>query len=196
MNLAALKDMTDGVASTPKRFFDVANEFGFTFNWGYASHTDTAYFSSGLLPVRARGLDRRLPTLGTGKYEWKGFLREREHPHGVKGPHGLLLNWNNQSAPGFMHGDDNPYGSVHRVELFDKFPHDVTLADDVSVMNRAATEDARSLVWPVVSKVLRTGPARDALDAARVATFSTIGSRGMRPASTPTRTARTTTPAP
>ncbi len=53
LNLAALKDMTDGVASTPKRFFDVANEFGFTFNWGYASHTDTAYFSSGLLPVRA-----------------------------------------------------------------------------------------------------------------------------------------------
>ncbi len=165
LNLAALKDMTDGVASTPKRFFDVANEFGFTFNWGYASHTDTAYFSSGLLPVRARGLDRRLPTLGTGQYEWKGFLREREHPHGVKGSHGLLLNWNNQSAPGFMHGDDNPYGSVHRVELFDKFPHDVTLADDVSVMNRAATEDAHSLVWPVVSKVLRTGPPRSALDA-------------------------------
>ncbi len=51
------------------------------------------------------------------------------------------------------------------MELFDKFPHDVTLADDVSVMNRAATEDAHSLVWPVVSKVLRTGPARSALDA-------------------------------
>jgi len=164
LNLAALKDMTDGVASTPEKFFDVANQFGFTFNWGYASRTDTAYFSSGRLPVRARGLDRRLPTLGTGAYEWKGFLREREHPHGVKGPHGLLLNWNNQSAPGFMHGDDEPYGSVHRVELFDKFPHDVTLADDVSVMNRAATEDTRSLVWPVVSEVLRKGPPPNGLD--------------------------------
>ncbi len=165
LNLAALKDMTDGAASTPKRFFHVANQFGFTFNWGYASRTDTAYFSSGLLPERARGLDRRLPTLGTGEYEWKGFLPERAHPHGVKGPDGLLLNWNNQSAPGFMHGDDNPYGSVHRVELFDKFPHDVTLADDVSVMNRAATEDAHSLVWPVVSDVLLTGAASNALDA-------------------------------
>jgi acyl-homoserine lactone acylase PvdQ len=165
LNLAALKDMTDGVASTPQRFFDVANQFGFTFNWGYASRTDTAYFTSGRLPERARGLDRRLPTLGTGEYEWKGFLPEREHPHGVKGPDGLLLNWNNQSAPGFMHGDDNPYGSVHRVELFDKFPRDVTLADDVSVMNRAATEDTRSLVWPVVSEALRTGTAPSALDA-------------------------------
>src|SRR5262249_9364008 len=77
---------------------------------------------------------------------------------------GLLLNWNNQSAPGFMHGDDDPYGSIHRVELFDKFPNRVGLADDVSVMNRAATEDVRSLVWPVVSQVLRTGPAPNALD--------------------------------
>ena len=30
-----------------------------------------------------------------------------EHPHSSGGPDGLLLNWNNQSAPGFMHGDDD-----------------------------------------------------------------------------------------
>ena len=83
----------------------------------------------------------------------------------MSGPGGLLLNWNNQSAPGFMHGDDSPFGSVHRVELFDKFPAKVALADDVSVMNRAATEDARSLVWPVVSQVLRGGAAPNSIDA-------------------------------
>jgi hypothetical protein len=55
---------------------------------------------------------------------------------------------------------------VHRVELFDKFPRRVTLADDVSVMNRAATEDARSLVWPVVSAVLRSGTPPNATTAA------------------------------
>ena len=122
LNLAALHDMTMGKASTPKRFFKTANEFGFTFNWGYTSRNKTAYFSSGLLPERARGLDRRLPTLGTGDYEWKGFLSRDEHPHGVGGPGGLLLNWNNRSAPGFMHGDDEPYGSVQRVEMFDQWP--------------------------------------------------------------------------
>jgi hypothetical protein len=58
-----------------------------------------------------------------------------------------------------MHGDDEPYGSVHRVELFDRFPWRPKLTDDVGIMNRAATEDVRSPVWPVVSKVLRTGPA-------------------------------------
>jgi len=169
LNLAALKDLTENRATSPKRFYDIANQFGFTFNWAYASHDTTAYFSSGLLPVRAPGLDRRLPTLGTGGYEWRGFLRGKDHPHGTTTPEGLLLNWNNQSAPGFMHGDDDPYGSVHRVELFNQFPAKVTLADDVSVMNRAATEDVRAPVWPVVSQVLHTGPAPNALDASVVA---------------------------
>ena len=167
LNLMALKDMTEGKADTPDHFYDVANEFGFTFNWAYAAHGATAYFSSGYLPERAAGLDRRLPTLGTGQYEWRGVLSENEHPHGTS-PDGILLNWNNQSAPGFMHGDDNPYGSVHRVELFNQFPDKVTLANDVSVMNRAATEDVRAPVWPVISQVLHGSSAPNALDAAVV----------------------------
>ena len=69
--------MTDGAASTPRKFFEIANEFEFTFNWAYASRTATAYFTSGRLPLRAAGLDRRLPTLGTGAYEWRGFLHPR-----------------------------------------------------------------------------------------------------------------------
>jgi acyl-homoserine lactone acylase PvdQ len=162
LNLGALHDMTGGKASTPRKFWKAANQFGFTFNWAYASRKATAYFTSGRLPRRARGLDRRLPTLGTGKYEWKGFLSEREHPHDVSGPGGLLLNWNNRSAPGFMHGDDEPYGSVQHVETFDRFPRKVRITDDVGIMNRAATEDDRSLVWPVVSKVLHGGPAPNA----------------------------------
>jgi acyl-homoserine lactone acylase PvdQ len=164
LNLAALHDLTLGEASTPRRFWRVANQFEFTFNWAYASRDATAYFSSGLLPRRARGLDRRLPTLGTGGYEWRGFLSEREHPHDVSGPGGLLLNWNNQSAPGFMHGDNEPYGSAHRVELFDKWPWRPKLTDVVGIMNRAATEDVRSPVWPVISRVLHTGPAPSARD--------------------------------
>lgn len=165
LNLAGLKDMTEGDATTPEKFWEAANKFGFTFNWGYMSRSNVAYFSSGLLPVRAPGLDRRLPTLGTGEYEWQGFLALAEHPHAAEGPSGRLLNWNNQSAPGFMHGDGSPYGSVHRVELFDQFPDRVDLAGVVGVMNRSATEDVRSPAWPVVSEVLRGGDAPSPLAA-------------------------------
>ncbi len=165
LNLAALKDMTEGKGSTPAGFMKSANQFGFTFNWGYVNRTTTANFSSGLLPVRPKGLDRRLPTLGTGKYDWKGYLKQSQHPNGTGGPKGLLLNWNNRSAPGFMHGDDEPYGSVQRVELFDKVPGKPTLANMVGTMNRAATEDVRSPAWPSISKVLSTGKAPNARSA-------------------------------
>jgi acyl-homoserine lactone acylase PvdQ len=164
LNLAALKDMTEGKASTPKRFWRTANQFGFTFNWPWVSRGATAYFSSGRLPRRARGLDRRLPTLGTGRYEWRGYLSQNEHPHDVNGPGGLLLNWNNRSAPGFMHGDDEPYGSAQHVEHFDRWPRRPKLTDVASIMNRAATEDDRSSEWPVVSQVLRSGAAPSARD--------------------------------
>ncbi len=167
LNLAALKDMTEGRGSTPASFMRSANQFGFTFNWGYVNRTGTANFSSGRLPIRPRGLDRRLPTLGTGKYEWRGYLSQRRHPNDTGGPRGLLLNWNNRSAPGFMHGDDEPYGSVQRVELFDKVPGKTTLASIVGTMNRAATEDVRSPAWPSISRVLASGKAPNAR-AARV----------------------------
>lgn len=169
LNLAALKAMTEGDATTAEEFYEVADRFGFTFNWGYANREGHAYFASGRLPVRAEGLDRRLPTLGTGEYEWQGFLDPSEHPHADGHPSGRLLNWNNQSAPGFMHGDGTAFGSVHRVELFDQWPDPVDLAGVVSVMNRAATEDVRSPVWPVVSDVLAAGEAPNPLAAEVVA---------------------------
>ena len=168
LNLGALKDMTEGDAATADDFFEVANKFGFTFNWGYANRDGIGYFASGLLPERAEGLDRRLPTSGTGDYEWQGFLDQDEHPHADGHPDGRLLNWNNQSAPGFMHGDSNLYGSHHRVENFDQWPDDTELADVVSVMNRAATEDTEALVWDVILDVLAGGdaPSEMAADAA------------------------------
>ncbi|MFN7148265.1 MAG: penicillin acylase family protein [Microthrixaceae bacterium] len=157
LNLVALKRMTEGRADTIEDFYDTANEFGFTFNWGYVGREGVAYFSSGRLPIRAEGLDRRLPTLGTGEYEWQGFLERDEHPHGRPADTGRLVNWNNQSAPGFMHGDGTSYGSVHRVEMFDQWPERVDLAGVVGVMNRSATEDPNSLIWPSVSSVLAAG---------------------------------------
>ncbi|HUF98617.1 MAG TPA: penicillin acylase family protein [Ilumatobacter sp.] len=169
LNLGALRDMTEGDADTAENFFTAANKFGFTFNWGYANREGIAYFASGLLPIRAEGLDRRLPTLGTGEYEWQGFLEQDQHPHADGSPTGRLLNWNNQSAPGFMHGDDEQYGSVHRVENLDQWPEQSELTDVVGVMNRAATEDVRSSVWPVISRVLAEREAPSDLAAAVVA---------------------------
>jgi acyl-homoserine lactone acylase PvdQ len=174
LSLGALKAMTEGRATTPQRFWRYANRFGFTFNWAYTSRRYTSFFSSGLLPVRARGLDRRLPTLGTGRYEWRGFLPELAHPHDIGGPNNLLLNWNNKAAPGWMHGDDGHFGSVQRVELFGPFPKRPKINDVVGVMNKAATQDIGGvLVWPIVRAMLRRGRAPDAATARAVSLVDT-----------------------
>ena len=170
LSIGALEAMTEGRATTPQKFWKYANRFGFTFNWAYTSRKWTSFFSSGLLPIRARGLDRRLPTLGTGSYEWRGFLSELAHPHDVGGQNSLLLNWNNKAAPGYMHGDDDHYGSVQHVELFGPFPKHPKINDVVGVMNKAATQDATGvLVWPIIRAMLKRGHAPDAATANAVA---------------------------
>src|SRR5581483_2726095 len=139
------------------------------FNWGYVSRKATSFFSSGRLPIRARGLDRRLPTVGTGGFEWRGFLSELAPPHDIGGPNSLLLNWNNKPAPGWMGGDDAHYGMVQHVSLFGPWPKHPRINDVVGVMNKAATQDATGvLVWPVVRAMLSRGKALDAQTASAV----------------------------
>jgi hypothetical protein len=165
LSIAALHDMTLGRGRTPQGFFRAANQFGFTFNWAYASRTHIAYFSSGLLPRRAPGTNKLLSTLGIGRYDWRGFIGRNAHPHQAGGPNGRLLNWNNKPAPGWQTGDDNhSYGSIHRVQMFEGFAPRSGIEDVASIMNRAATEDLRATkVWPVIDAVLEGGPAPDPL---------------------------------
>jgi acyl-homoserine lactone acylase PvdQ len=170
-SIAALRDMTLGKASTPARFYRAANKFGFTFNWGYVSRKHIAYFSSGLLPRRAPGLDTFLPTLGTGKYDWRGFISLAQHPHQADPRSGKLLSWNNKPAPGWTEGDDvHTFGSVQRVQMFRGYGRKASLARVVGVMNRAATQDIRiERVWPVIRQVLGKATPPDALTGQAVA---------------------------
>jgi acyl-homoserine lactone acylase PvdQ len=170
LGLAALRDMTLGRGRTIDGFYRSVNQFEFTFNWAYASRRHVAYFSSGRIPRAERNLNELLPRLGTGPYDWKGFLSLREHPHQVDPSGGLLLNWNNKPAPGWLPGDDvHSYGSVHRVELFKGFGRRPRLEDVASVMNRAATQDVRLReVWPVIRAVLGSSAAPDPLTARAV----------------------------
>jgi Penicillin amidase len=179
-SLAALRDMTVGRGSSVEGFWKPANEFGFTFNWASASRRHVAYFSSGRLPRRAPGTNKLLPTLGTGAYDWRGFIPLARHPHDADPRRGLFLNWNGKSAPGWEQGDDvHTCGAVQRVEMFDGFPRRVRLQDVASIMNRAATEDLRATeLWPVIRAVLSTGPAPDPRTAEAAALITAWSRRG------------------
>ena len=167
-----LADLNDGAVHSPQTFFDAANEMELTFNLFYIDSKNIALFSTGRLPNRAPGVDPSLPALGTGRYDWRGFIGMNQHPHAINPKSGLILNWNNKDARGWG-ADDTHWsrGAAHRVQLFVGFKRRNTLANVVSVMNRAATQDVRAvLVWPTVEKVLAGGraPSRLAQQAANL----------------------------
>ena len=161
------RDATIGRISGTRSFAKSFARSPFTFNVGYADDRDIAMFSAGQLPRRDPRVDPRLPTLGTGGYEWRGTLASRKLPQQVNPPGGALINWNNSPAPGFGAADDNwAYGTLHRVSLLQnqiarRPKHD--LASVTGAMNAAATQDLRSTaLTPTLSTLLRGGPAPSA----------------------------------
>jgi len=144
----AFKRFTDGRVTGVRSFLRAAATSPFTFNVGYADDRDIAMYSTGLLPLRDRRTDPRLPTIGTGRYEWKGFLPAKDHPQVVNPAAGQLVNWNNKPAAGFPSADDNwSQGSIQRVQMLTDGlrrhagRHD--LASVTAAMNAAATQDLR-----------------------------------------------------
>jgi acyl-homoserine lactone acylase PvdQ len=157
----AFSDLDSNRVHSPTQFFEAANELETTFNVPYVDSTHIAYFSTGRLPILAPGTDPSLPTLGTGQYDWRGFLSQEQHPHEVAPKSDIFLNWNNKPAPEWgAASDEYSYGPVHRVQLYTGFKSGMTEADVASIMNRAATQDLRAVRdWPVIKQVLEGEPA-------------------------------------
>jgi len=173
LSARAFWELDTGKVSSAQSFLKTMNGVEFSFNWFYADDRDIALFSSGRLPKRAAGTDSALPTVGTGEYDWRGFLTPAEHAQGINPGSGVILNWNNKPAADVGSADSNfSYGPVQRVDLFtplvaEKRKH--TLASVASVMNKAATQDLRVLrAWPTIKAVLEgsTPPSARAADVA------------------------------
>lgn len=151
--------ITTGRIRSPQEFVHDLERFEMTFNGFYLDSKHIAYVSTGRLPIRAEGVDPGLPVKGDGGYEWKGFLAPAAHPHAIDPRNGQLVNWNNKPAPGFAASDENwAFGSVQRVELLEAGvpKRKATPLDLVRAMNRAATQDVRSVtVVPLLRRLLQ-----------------------------------------
>lgn len=76
------------------------------------------YWSPGLMPVRSKRWDERLPFPGTGGAEWKGLLPPDDRPQVINPSQGWLANWNNPPSYGSTNGDgpakERTTGWLHR----------------------------------------------------------------------------------
>src|SRR5262249_15929211 len=142
------KDPTDARVKKVKWFTKAARQSSSPFSVPPADKKHIAMSSAGRLPLRSPHVDPRLPTKGTGEFEWTGFLPANAHAHQADPTNGLLVNWNNKPAPNWGSADDNwAYGPVYRPpmlmdNLAQKNRH--TLASGTDAMNAAATQRFRA----------------------------------------------------
>ncbi|HEY6654128.1 MAG TPA: penicillin acylase family protein [Solirubrobacterales bacterium] len=156
--------LSNGQVHDPESFFNAIALSPQTFNGFYVDSKHIAEYTSGRLPIRPAGVDPGLPTKGTGRYEWRGFLKPDGHPQGVDPKQGFLTNWNNGTARGFGAADDDwaRNGSVGRIQLLNfnlkrlKKKGRWSPVSITSAMNAAATQDVRAIVMvPLLAKLLR-----------------------------------------
>jgi acyl-homoserine lactone acylase PvdQ len=156
--------LSDGQVKDPKTFYKAASLTPQTFNSFYIDRSHIAEYTSGRDPMRAPGTDPGLPTKGTGRYEWRGFLKASAHMHGQDNKQGFMTNWNNGVARGFGAADDEwmRNGSVGRINLLNfnlkrlKKKGKWSPATVTSAMNSAASQDVRAVVMvPLLDRLLR-----------------------------------------
>ncbi|HEY7268068.1 MAG TPA: penicillin acylase family protein [Solirubrobacterales bacterium] len=165
--------LSNGSIKNPKDFYRAASLTPQTFNSFYIDSKHIAEYTSGRDPIRNPNVDPGLPTKGTGKYEWRGFLKPMAHMHGKNPKQGYMTNWNNGVARGFGAADDEwmRNGSVERVNLLNfnlkrlQKKGRWSPAAITSAMNAAATQDVRAIAMvPLLDRLLRgtTAPSPQA----------------------------------
>jgi len=90
------------------------------------------FWETGLQPKRAPQADPRLPTPGTGAYEWQGFLSLGERPHMLNPKQGYIHAWNSKPTTWSREGDEGRFGATFRTWLGNRLgasSHGVTLLD-------------------------------------------------------------------
>jgi acyl-homoserine lactone acylase PvdQ len=175
LDLLFNRRLSDGQVDSPQSFFKAAALTPQTFNSFYLDDKHVAEITTGLLPLRPKGIDPSLPTIGTGKFEWRGTAPDSVHPHGIDPLHtpvkGTMTNWNNVSAHGFGAADDawNADGTSARVDLLNdnlarlRQNGKWSLATVTSAMNASATQDVRAILTvPVLQALLKGSKAPDA----------------------------------
>lgn len=162
----ALPFLTFNRPATIKEFRAAQKDFNVSLNINYVDDRGNAgFWHVARPPIRAQGTDVRLPVIGDGKFDWKGFVPLDRIPHAINPRQGYTANWNNQISVGWHNGDQNYWADFHRVEMLStrmkKLARrgSITPAAVWSINKQAAYEDMR---WINYKSHVRRAFAREA----------------------------------
>ncbi|WP_042347357.1 penicillin acylase family protein [Bacillus massiliigorillae] len=138
---------SDGI----KDFETAANEYTMSLNWYYADRKkNIGYFHTGKYPIRDKRTDWRLPTPGTGEYEWKGFRNSKENPFEINPKRGFVANWNNKPAPEWNNNEQTfRWGADNRVQEYINgiTKRNLLTMEDINEVNYDASFKDLKAIW-------------------------------------------------
>jgi penicillin amidase len=105
---------------------------------------NTGYWHCGKPPVRAKGIDPRLPTPGTGEYDWTGVMPFSEMPQMINPRQGYIINWNNKPARRWDNADRPVWGEIfriHRIEQLIRAQEKLTFEQARDITQDIGTND-------------------------------------------------------
>ena len=137
-------------AASRRQVRDAIKDFTVSLNINYVNDRGHAgFWHVARPPIRAQGTDVRLPTLGTGRYDWEGIVPPRRIPHSINPDQGYTVNWNNQVGRGWHNGDSNYWAAEQRVNMLARRMKALAARGDIRpddlwrVNRQAAFQDAR-----------------------------------------------------
>jgi penicillin amidase len=135
-------------AQSPEDFKKAAAISSLSVNVYYADTSgNIGYFHQGRYPKRNSKVSPLLPALGTGEFEWQGFLPTEKNPHVINPATGILANWNNKPAKDWSNGDLGGifggaagWGIDHRVTL---------LMDSIKGKDKISVDDLKKMIQDI-----------------------------------------------
>lgn len=98
-----------------KDFREQTSRWGISANWLYGDNKgDVSYIYTARYPDRPDNQDFRLPAIGTGEMEWKGFKPFSDNPTVSEPARNWLATWNNRSITGYHSSDSIYWAQVER----------------------------------------------------------------------------------
>ncbi len=141
------------------------------------------YFHPGLFPQRPGGTDMRLPSPGTGAFDFGPNLSFESLPHDIDPPQGYLANWNTKPAFGWLDGEglgdtSRPGGPGQRVTtILDLLGtrSDWSFSDLAAIDQHVGTTDHRARSYLPVIQAFRRSAAQKLDDTEKAALDLIIG---------------------